>query len=145
MLNVILTGHGRFGSGLAAASTQIIGEQPNFHYVDFTVEMSTEQLVDKIKTIIEVEGKESNFVFLTDLLGGTPFRVASMMTQELKSCEVITGTNLQMLVQMLLERDECASTEDFRKEAISCGRDGITSLFDELSKEKVPEVETDGI
>ena len=46
---------------------------------------------------------------------------------------------------MLLNRDEITAIEEFRHEALLCGRNGITSLFAELRKTKVAEPELDGI
>lgn len=45
-------------------------------------------------------------------------------------CEVITGTNLQLLLEMVLER-EGLSGEEFRVQALECGHRGLTSLVDE--------------
>jgi PTS system N-acetylgalactosamine-specific IIA component len=51
-------------------------------------------------------------VFLTDLLGGRHF--ASLQRWRCKTGrEVITGTNLQLLLEMVLERDDLSS-EAFR-------------------------------
>lgn len=47
--------------------------------------------------------------------------------------EVITGTNLQLLLEMVLER-EGLSSEAFRRQALECGRRGLTSLADELGR-----------
>jgi PTS system N-acetylgalactosamine-specific IIA component len=72
-------------------------------------------------------------VFLTDLLGGTPFRVASTLAMQKPGSEVITGTNLQLLLEMVLERDGLSS-EAFRLQALECGHRGLTSLVDELGR-----------
>ena len=101
MLGIILCGHGGFATGLEQAMKQILGEQPQF------------------------------IVFLTDLLGGTPFRVASTLAMQKPGSEVITGTNLQLLLEMVLEREGLSSTA-FRLQALECGHRGLTSLVDEL-------------
>lgn len=64
------------------------------------------------------------------MLGGTPFRVASTLAMQKPGCEVITGTNLQLLLEMVLER-EGLSGEEFRVQALECGHRGLTSLVDE--------------
>jgi len=76
---------------------------------------------------------EDGIVFLTDLLGGTPFRVASTLAMQKPGWEVITGTNLQLLLEMALER-EGLSSEAFRLQALECGHRGLTSLVDELEQ-----------
>ena len=47
--------------------------------------------------------------------------------------EVIAGTNLQLLLEMVLDRDGL-SGEAFRLQALECGHRGLTSLVDELGR-----------
>lgn len=146
MIAVILSGHGAFASGVAEAIRLIVGEQEQFRFVDFKEGMTTEQLEAQIRTDMLDIDSHDGIVFLTDLLGGSPFRVASLIAQERSDVEVIAGTNLQMAAEMLLERDELNLIE-FRQQALLSGRRGMTSLFDELVKaadKKVEEID-DGI
>lgn len=46
---------------------------------------------------------------------------------------MITGTNLQLLLEMVLER-EGLSSEEFRLQALECGHRGLTSTVDELGR-----------
>lgn len=144
MLAVILSGHGGFASGIEQALNQIIGEPENFCAIDFPVAMSTDQLEARMREAINSLDTNEGLVFMTDLLGGTPFRTAAMISQERDDVEVLTGTNLQMAAEMLLERDELALGE-FRAEALACGQRGMTSLADELAKQKTEDVQEDGI
>ncbi|PSU48057.1 PTS N-acetylgalactosamine transporter subunit IIA [Photobacterium frigidiphilum] len=146
MIAVILSGHGAFASGIEQAIHQIIGEQDQFRAIDFPVDMTTPQLETAMRTAINELDSNDGIVFLTDLLGGTPFRTASLLSQERQDIEVITGTNMQMAAEMLLERDELTIAE-FPKQALECGRRGITSLTIEmaLKSEKSVAVAEDGI
>ena len=144
MIAVILTGHGGFASGMEKAILQIVGEQEQFRAIDFPVEMTTAQLTAAIETAISDIDSNDGIVFLTDLLGGTPFRTASLLSQERDDIEVVTGTNLQMAAEMLLERDELNVVE-FRDMALECGHRGMTSLAEQLANKKAQEVEDDGI
>lgn len=133
MLGIILCGHGGFASGLEQAMKQILGEQPQFIAIDFPETSNTALLTSQLEqSVNELDGEE-NIVFLTDLLGGTPFRVASTMAMQKPGCEVITGTNLQLLLEMVLER-EGLNSEAFRVQALECGHRGLTSLADELGR-----------
>lgn len=145
MIAVILSGHGSFATGLAHAVRQIIGEQDQFKFIDFPESMTTEQLETQMRQAIQDIDTQEGIVFLTDLLGGSPFRTASLISQERDDIEVIAGTNLQMVAEMLLERDEL-SLVDFREQALVCGHRGMTSLFDQLQKDSVAQEEAeDGI
>lgn len=129
MLSIILTGHGGFASGMEKAMKQILGEQSQFIAKTSSTALLTSQLEEAIAQL----DCEDGIVILTDLLGGTPFRVASTLAMQKPGCEVITGTNLQLLLEMVLER-EGLSGEEFRVQALECGHRGLTSLVDELGR-----------
>ena len=117
MIAVILSGHGGFASGLQKAVIQIIGDQEQFKAIDFPGDMTTPQLELAMREAMADIDSGDGVVFLTDLLGGTPFRTASLLSQERAHIEVVTGTNLQMVAEMLLERDGM-SVEEFRCQAL---------------------------
>jgi len=146
MIAVILSGHGGFASGLAKAVCQVIGEQPQFKFIDFPEEATTPQLETAMREAVAEIDSGEGIVFLTDLLGGTPFRTASLISQERNDVQVVTGTNMQMAAEMLLERDELNLIE-FRDQAVECGHRGITSLAAEMVLKAKQEqmVEEDGI
>ncbi|MBD1556152.1 PTS sugar transporter subunit IIA [Vibrio sp. S9_S30] len=146
MIAVILSGHGGFASGITQAIHQIIGDQPQFKSIDFPEEATTPQLEEAMRKAIDDIDSGDGIVFLTDLLGGTPFRTASLISQERGDIEVVTGTNLQMVAEMLLERDELNLTE-FRDQALKCAHRGITSLAAEMAQKanQTTAVDEDGI
>lgn len=133
MLGIILTGHGGFASGLEQAMKQVLGEQQQFIAIDFPETSTTARLTAQLEQAMRELDAEHDIVFLTDLLGGTPFRVASQLAMQKPGSEVITGTNLQLLLEMVLER-EGLSSEAFRLQALACGHRGLTSLVDELGR-----------
>ena len=81
-------------------------------------------------------------VFLTDLLGN-PFRVASTLALRQPGREVVTGTNLQLLLEMVMERGELTPSQ-FREQALCCGHRGLTSLVDELARERAETLAEEG-
>ncbi|BDR35848.1 PTS sugar transporter subunit IIA [Photobacterium damselae] len=144
MIGIIITGHGQFASGLEQALIQVIGSQPQCVAVDFPVAMTTEQLTQQlIHAIVEVDSGDG-VIFMTDLLGGTPFRVASLLCQEKTVAEVLTGTNMQMAAEMLLERDVIGFNE-FTEQALAAGHRGITCLTLQLNTHHQVESVEDGI
>ena len=103
------------------------------HPIDFPETSTTARLTTQLEQAVSELNAEHDIVFLTDLLGGTPFRVASTLAMQRPGSEVITGTNLQLLLEMVLERDGLSS-EAFRLQALECGHRGLTSLVDELGR-----------
>lgn len=134
MLGIIICGHGGFASGLERAMLQILGAQEAVIAIDFPESSTTALLQAQCEAALAEVDKGDGVVFLTDLLGGTPFRVASTLSLHQTEREVITGTNLQLLLEMALERDGLSARE-FRRQALDCGHRGLTSLADEMSKE----------
>ena len=144
MIGIIVTGHGLFAHGIQKAVERIIGEQVQAAYVDFPIDSSTEILEQQLKQAIEDVNDNDGVVFFTDLLGGTPFRTASLLSQSRDDAEVLTGINLQMTIEMMLERDcDNLSLAEFRQQALSCGHRGMTSLYDQLQEKQQQEVESD--
>ncbi|BBT69323.1 PTS galactosamine/N-acetylgalactosamine transporter subunit IIA [Klebsiella sp. WP8-S18-ESBL-06] len=133
MLGIILTGHGGFASGMEKAMRQILGEQTQFIAIDFPETSTTARLTEQLEQAVATLDAEEDIVFLTDLLGGTPFRVASTLAMQKAGREVIAGTNLQLLLEMVLDRVGL-SGEAFRLQALECGHRGLTSLVDELGR-----------
>lgn len=127
MLSIILSGHGGFASGLEQAMKQILGEQPQIIAIDFpessTTALLTRQFEEALAALDETEG----LIFLTDLLGGTPFRVASTLALQKPGREVVTGINLQLLLE------------------INAGHRGLTSLEDEMGRHREAEAVEEGI
>ncbi|WP_159864714.1 MULTISPECIES: PTS galactosamine/N-acetylgalactosamine transporter subunit IIA [unclassified Raoultella] len=144
MLGIILTGHGGFASGMAMAMKQILGEQSQFIAIDFPETSTTALLTSQLEQAVGQLGAEDDIVFLTDLLGGTPFRVASTLAMQKPGSEVITGTNLQLLLEMVLER-EGLNSKAFRLQALECGHRGLTSLVDELARSREDKPIEEGI
>ncbi|AGH82314.1 N-acetyl-galactosamine [Psychromonas sp. CNPT3] len=145
MLGVIISGHGGFASGMEKAMLQIVGLQDQVQAIDFPEESTSELLESQFKKAFAKVDSGDGVIFLTDLLGGTPFRTASMIALEKEKVEVITGCNLQMILESLLERDEL-TISDFKEFSLASGHRGMTSLKDELQKSKEPQKEDeDGI
>lgn len=144
MLGIVLTGHGGFATGLEKAMNQILGKQEQMIAVDFPEDSTTALLTTQLEAALASLRECESIVFLTDLLGGTPFRVASTLALQQSGWEVITGTNLQLLLEMMMERDELDS-KTFRLRALECGHRGLTSLADELSRSPTVAESSDGI
>ncbi|CDL79663.1 PTS galactosamine/N-acetylgalactosamine transporter subunit IIA [Xenorhabdus cabanillasii] len=149
MLGIVITGHGTFASGLLQAVEQIIGKQPGCIAVDFPDGMTTEQLYQALYIASKVCDLGKGGVFLTDLLGGSPFRQAAQLALTHPQLvyphwQVITGTNMQLAVEMMIMRDEM-NTIEFRDKALECGRRGLTSLWHEQQQSKQVLTDVDGI
>ncbi|PCE68925.1 PTS galactosamine/N-acetylgalactosamine transporter subunit IIA [Salinivibrio sp. YCSC6] len=133
MLGVIISGHGGFASGIEKAMLQVLGDQTQVVAIDFPASSTTQQLEQQFLVALNEVDSGDGVVFITDLLGGSPFRVASTLAISRADIEVITGANLQLVLEMMMEREELTPKE-FCSQALICGHRGMTSLADEMQK-----------
>lgn len=131
MISLILTGHGRVASGIHEAINQVFGPQAALFVVDFPAGMGSAELEQQLQAALE--NCSGEVVFFTDLLGGSPFRLASTLAQARPGTEVLAGMNLSLFAEMLFERDDISHAAEFCARAVSAGRSGITSLSERLA------------
>lgn len=126
MIGFVLTGHGNFALGVKSAVDMVAGDQEAFVAVPFDgtqVEAFSTELRDAITALRETcEG----VIVFSDLLGGTPFNQAMLLTQEIDGVEVVAGSNLPMLVELVMTRSFGAATlEELVEQAVTVGKTGV--------------------
>lgn len=105
MIGLIITGHGKFASGLMSAVEVIAGKQQNVQAIDFLVEDSSEGLWEKISQAAK-EMKVDGILFLTDISGGTPFNTSVLISKKLEfPCHILSGTNMPLIIEAVFSRD----------------------------------------
>lgn len=145
MVGVILTGHGSFATGLYQAVIQIIGAQAQFSAVNFPDGMSCEQLEQQLTASLKECDKGDGVIFLTDIIGGSPFQLSAMLSSQFKHIEVISGINMPLLLEILLQRDEL-DIQTLRLKLVENAQNSISSLWHEQQKKPTINQEcSDGI
>mgnify|MGYP004691945743 FL=1 len=128
MIGLIVTGHGHFATGLTSSIDLIAGPQDNYVAVDFDGE-GTEKLENDLKAAIEkLSGCEGIIVF-SDLAGGSPFKIAAIVTAGNPNVKVIAGTNLPMLCEIAMARTMIEDLDMLVSSALNVGKDGV-QLFE---------------
>lgn len=102
---IIITGHNKFASGIFSSLTMIAGSKDNVFAVDFLSDDNDKSLEGKFNKIID-ENKDSEILFVCDLMGGTPFKVTSKLAFTNDSYEVVTGINLGGLIDTSMKLDK---------------------------------------
>ncbi|MGL4570092.1 MAG: PTS galactosamine/N-acetylgalactosamine transporter subunit IIA [Clostridium sp.] len=145
MVGVIITGHGSFATGMLSSLKLIAGEIENLSGVNFTEDDSTETLEEKLKSSIN-EMKCDEIIILSDLAGGSPFKVSAMISNTVndKKIKVISGTNLGMLLEVSLCRDGM-DAEELLQFAKTSGANSIKAFELQIEKEIEETDEFDGI
>ena len=107
---IIITGHNNFASGILSSLTMIAGTKDNVYAVDFLSDDNDLSLEGKFNKIID-ENKDSEILFVCDLMGGTPFKVASKLAFTNDNYEVVTGINLGGLIDTSMKLDKMSIGE----------------------------------
>lgn len=127
IIGIIAVTHGRVGSSLIEAAEMILGPQPNLAAIDFAGHEGLPQLHNKMISVIQSMENTEGIIVLTDLLGGSPYNVANLISRNNPSVYVVYGVNLPMVLEVLLSRMNSPIQELINK-AISHGKNGIGSV-----------------
>lgn len=106
MIRIIVTGHGKFASGIMEASRMVTGEHEEVKFVDFSESLSTVELKEELQKNLGTE-EQGGTLILCDLLGGTPYNTAVELSANVEKVEVIGGMNLGMLIEAIFSRENC--------------------------------------
>ncbi|MBX9976456.1 PTS galactosamine/N-acetylgalactosamine transporter subunit IIA [Cytobacillus firmus] len=134
MNGLIISGHGSFASGLHSSVKLIAGEQPRIEYVDFLESDSTSDLEIKIKAALANLKSCNGILVLCDLVGGSPFKTAVSLTNDKQDTAVIGGTNLAMVMETAIMKDN-VSINELKEMAITSGKEAI-KCFQKSGRQK---------
>lgn len=145
MIGCIVTGHGDFAPGLAQAVEMIAGKQEKFEVVPFLEEEPLETFEAKMQGALDsLLNETAGVLIFSDLLGGTPFRSAMVAASKYDNVEVLTGTNLPMLIEIGLIRGFSDDIKELAKQAVATGQEGVQNPHLNHNKEEVDD-EMEGI
>ncbi|MDI3501719.1 MAG: N-acetylgalactosamine system component [Thermoanaerobacter sp.] len=134
-MKLIVTGHGKFASGLANVIEVIAGKQDELFAIEF-VGQDLEKYTQEMEKIIKVAFEEKkSVIILTDLISGTPFRISSFLSEKYPNVYVVAGTNVPMLIEAVFKRRDFKDQEELVRHLIAVGKNGIESL-DNLLRQK---------
>ncbi len=143
MIGCILTGHGTFANGLADALSMIAGDQDYFIPVPFIEAGAASYPETLASTISDLLDQTDGVLIFCDLLGGTPFNQAMMLSQNYNNVEVVTGTNLPMLLETLSLRLASTTLTDLLQTALESGVAGVSHKTLELPAVVEPALDDD--
>lgn len=126
MVGIIVTGHGRFADGIVSSMKVIAGEQKDFIPVYFEHEVN--ELEEDLRAAIDSLSECEGVLVFTDLQGGSPFKTAFEISLTKPNMEVISGTNLPMVAEVVLARKFGIGLKDLANMAISTGKEHIILL-----------------
>ena len=124
-INLIVTGHGTFATGIEGALNLLVKVPDNWKFVDFSTGMSDEQLKEKLEKTVDTFNGET--LLFTDLVGGTPYKVAATLSTEKTGLAVVSGCNLGSQLETIFK--SYSDVNAFAKDLIDISKQG-TQIFD---------------
>ena len=76
--------------------------------------------------ITEMREECEGVLVFCDLLGGTPFNQSMLISQDVDNVEIVAGTNLPMLIELVMTRSFANATlEEMAEQAVTVGQAGV--------------------
>ena len=147
MIHLIICGHGQIADGLLSGLKLLAGEVNACHSLNFPEGMSSESLAQSLRNIV-ADYQDEPILMFTDIMGGTPFRQAALIANERPDCEIISGMNLPLLIEAVMERDEAENVADFAENLVQNTRGSIarySALLQSRIKNNPVVIDDDGI
>lgn len=101
----IVTGHGNYAEGIRSSIEMLLGVNKEVYFVDFDEDDTDISLKNKYLQIMD-KNKDSNVLFICDILGGTPYKVAAGLTNENPNMEVVAGCNIGSMIEAFMNRED---------------------------------------
>ena len=109
-IRIVLVSHGEQCTGMLNTVQLLLGPQENIAAYCLYPESTVEDYAKQLREEVERYGAE-NIVFLSELKQGSPFNALVDMTRDYDLYH-LTGTNLAMLMTIVMERDDEGATPE---------------------------------
>ncbi len=126
MIAIIICMHGNLGIEMLKTIKLIIGKQKNIKSINFLSGENTDNIIKKYKKKIKKLKTKKGIMFFVDILGGSPFNAANSIlhyNNKIKG-EIISGTNIPMLLEVLISRKN-KNINELTNIALNSGKEGI--------------------
>jgi PTS system mannose-specific IIA component len=127
MVGILIVSHGALSTQLIEAAKMIVGEHENLEALQLEQHQGLEDFKQGIRRIYDRENTDNQgLLILTDIFGGTPSNAAFMLLDEL-NLSIVSGVNLPMLLEILLQRNG-RSLEGLTEIAMQSGKEAIKDI-----------------
>ena len=126
-IRVVLVSHGDQSKGMLNTVQMLLGPQENIAAYSLYPDSTVDAFTDILRKEVEQYGAE-NIVFMSELRQGSPFNALVSLTRDYDIYH-ITGTNMAMLMQVIIDRDdEGVTAEELCAAAIEASESSILDV-----------------
>ncbi len=134
---IIICAHGKLAIEMLNTTELIIGKQKNIDAIEFLIGEGTNDIIKKYNKSIKKLNIEKGLIFFVDIWGGSPYNAANKILNEKNiTCDIISGINIPMMLETLIEREENNELKKLIKIAIKNGKLGINNTNKNLFTNK---------
>lgn len=127
MTGIIIAAHGTLAQAALETVELLSGEKEEVMCISFKPGDSLEVLVERFQAAINALGKK-DVLILTDVRGGSPCNVATLMQKTRETVRTLYGFNVGMLLQVFEGRDNGHGLETLVGEAVQAGQISIGQI-----------------
>ncbi|MEF9961993.1 MAG: PTS sugar transporter subunit IIA [Erysipelotrichaceae bacterium] len=125
MLGIVVCTHSNFAQGIKDAVEMITGKQENFDVFGFQPGEDMLELSEKLTAIAkQYEDRNEKYVFLVDLFGATPFNASAAGLAKFDT-SIITGVNLPILLEIVLQRDNAENVKELLEASLTNAKESM--------------------
>ena len=130
MIGILIIAHASYGEALVSSASHVLGHSPaRVAHLGMTVREDPDAMLRKAKDLVRRLDEGDGVLILTDILGGTPANIATLLAVRGR-VEAVAGVNLPMLVRSLTYRNEPLAT--LVQKAVSGGQEGVLHVVPEI-------------
>jgi PTS system mannose-specific IIA component len=135
MIGIVVVAHFNLAREMVAATELIVGKQEQFEYVDIFPDEEVDKIKRRLTDALKNADSGEGAIILTDMFGGTPSNISLSFLEEGR-IEVVTGTNLPMLIKLVTYR-QGRSLQELAGFIANYGKKNIYLATDVLNVKKV--------
>ncbi|MGL5868556.1 PTS sugar transporter subunit IIA [Clostridium chrysemydis] len=123
MYKILMVSHSALCTGVLEGAKMILGDVRGVECISLTEE-GVEKFSDELnKKLLEIKDEKDGILVLADLFGGSPFNRALMESINDPRIKIITGVNLPMLIEAVMNID--SNLEEVYDNILNAGIEGI--------------------
>lgn len=131
MTGVVVAAHGKLAEALLESAALIVGKPEKTAAVTLMPGDGPEDIKKAMLRACEEVSRDGDVLVLLDLFGGTPCNTAAVLLRD-TGYECVTGVNLPMVLEVLINREKGLSAKDLVSIASDAGSSGIVDVRSRL-------------
>lgn len=131
-MKFIVLSHGSFSKGIVDSVQMLVGKQDDLAAFELSPDEPTTALSARVEA--EIKATKDEIICFTDLFHGSPFNVVVQLMRDYDIYH-ITGINIPLMVEAIMQRNAGQSAEDICKGIITLAPSTVVDVKAYLNQE----------